>query len=56
MSSWICERCKREATVSVLCHSCHRLVCLECIVFRDGKQICLDCEEGNKNDMGGAKV
>jgi len=43
MSSWVCERCGREAGVSFLCDKCHRHICQNCIVFRDGRQLCLDC-------------
>lgn len=43
MSGWKCELCERETMVSFRCDNCHRGVCQECIVFKDKKQLCLDC-------------
>lgn len=43
---WVCERCGKARGVVFTCDGCHRQVCMDCIVFREMKQLCLDCAFG----------
>lgn len=45
MSAAICERCKRETWVTFSCQSCHKHVCIRCIVSKDDRQLCRDCAD-----------
>ncbi len=54
MKNWICERCGKETGVIFRCEQCRKGVCNNCIDFKDGRQLCLDCV-GSSTKGGGEK-
>ena len=43
----VCEKCEKETFVTFRCEECHNGFCRDCIVTKDGRQLCLKCAGGD---------